>query len=50
MSPELLAALIAAGGVALIFAGGREERATLPKPTTDQEGADDAEAIPAENL
>jgi hypothetical protein len=50
MSPELIAATIAAAALALLVTGGRMEHASLP-PTTDTEGTDDgAEALPAEDL
>jgi hypothetical protein len=53
MSPELIAAIIAACGLACGIYGGRLELSTLPpKPTPEpEEGADDAaEALPAEDL
>ncbi len=51
MPYAVAAAAIAAGGLALLVTGWRTELATIPKPTTDTEGADDgAEALPAEDL
>lgn len=50
MSPELIAACIAAAGGALLYTGWRMEQDTIP-PITDTEGADDgAQALPAEDL
>jgi hypothetical protein len=51
VSPELLAAIIAACGLAVGYAGGRMELSTLPPKPAPTEGADDgAEALPAEDL
>jgi hypothetical protein len=53
VSPELIAAFIAAAGIAFGIAGGRLELSTLPpKPDPEPtEGADDAaEAVPAADL
>jgi hypothetical protein len=51
VSPELIAAIIAAAGIALGIAGGRMELSTLPPKTESTEGHDDAaEALPAEDL
>jgi hypothetical protein len=51
MSPELIAAIIAACGLACGIYGGRLELSTLPPKPAPEEGADDAaEALPAEDL
>jgi hypothetical protein len=50
VSPELIAAFIAAAGIALGIAGGRLELSTLPPKPAPTEGADDASPLPAEDL
>jgi hypothetical protein len=51
VSPELIAAIIAAAGIALGIAGSRMELSTLPPKPAPAEGTDDgAEALPAEDL
>jgi hypothetical protein len=51
VSPELVAAIIAACGLAVGYVGSRMELSTLPPKPEPTEGTDDgAEALPAADL